>query len=382
MWTVHAPLPGLQDVVALTSDHAGGAVVLATSRAVTESGTVVDESAALVLSRYDERGLPLWSQTLGISPAASGKAFIHTSSLAASPTGEVFVALRVWGGGTLHLGASPPTGDRFLAKLSADGTPRWVLTEEAEVLAADGEGGVVAVTRTGRVSRYDAQGLARWTWTSTEAPVFFTTVAVDAAGGVVAAGHKAVGLTHDQGVILALSPTGEERWRTTTPEQPGWSTFTDLALLPEGGVLLTGTFNRSFLWGNYRVNPSCAGAPCTLAPYLLAMDAGGQPLWAQALEGYSLNPRVAVGPDGDAVVAWEAACNSRLMRVSPEGQERWRSQELSSPCMASAIFPRDIDFLRDGTLMRAGMFSGQRSFLGTGLFTADQGDVYLQRLLP
>lgn len=382
MWTVQASLPGVQDVVGLASDGTGGVIVLATSHAVGEWGTVIEESGAWVLSRYDLMGQQLWSRALDIEPATNGPTTLRASALAVSSTGEVFIALQLLGEGTLLLGHAPPRSDHFLAKLGADGTPRWVHAEKAEALAADGAGGVVAVTRDSTVVRYDATGARLWTWKAPVTSVVFTHVAVDASGNVVAAGHRKIGLTHDQGYIVGLSADGSERWRTTTPEQQGWSTFTDLALFPDGGLLLTGTFSRTFLWGNYRVNPSCATGPCAVAPYLLAADAKGQPLWVQELSGNALKPRVAVGLEGDALVAWEAACSSSLMRLSPTGEERWKTRSTHAPCASNVLLPRDIDFLRDGTLVRAGMFSGPRTFIGGARFTADTGDVFLQRLYP
>jgi hypothetical protein len=369
-------------VVGLASDGTGGVIVLATSHAVGEWGAVIEESGGWVLARYEAMGQQLWSRALVIEPSMNGSTALHSSALAVSSTGEVFIALQLRGAGTLQLGDAPPRGDRFLAKLGADGTPRWVRAERAEALAADGAGGVVAVTRDSTVVRYDATGARRWTWKAPVAPVVFTTVAVDASGNVVAAGHRTVGLTHDQGYIVGLSADGSERWRTTTPEQQGWSTFTDLALFPDGGLLLTGTFSRTFLWGNEWVNPACDTGPCAVAPHLLAADAKGQPLWARELLGNALKPRVAVGPDGDALVAWEAACSSSLMRLSSAGEERWRTRSTHAPCASDVLLPRDIDFLRGGTLVRAGMFSGPRTFIGGARFTADTGDVFLQRLYP
>ncbi|WP_163990124.1 hypothetical protein [Pyxidicoccus caerfyrddinensis] len=381
LWSVQVSLPGAQDVVGLASDGAGGFILLARTHVVSDAGyTGVGN---LVLTRYEAMGMQLWSRTLIVTPGPSGTNLPQSSALAVSRTGDIFVALQVWGGGTLLLGDSPPAGDRFIAKFSADGTVRWARDGEASALAADGEGGVVAVTQRGAVSCYDAQGARQWTWTSPEASRVFTTVAVDPEGNIVAAGHELVDMSYGAGFILGLSPSGAERWWSTTPPEAGWANFSDLAILPDGVLLLTGTVKQSFLWGNYRVNRACAtGAPCTPATTLLAADARGQPLWAEELEGYAISPRLAVSPDGDALVFWESSCNSRVMRLSPAGEVRWRFEDLSGPCTQDMLLPRDIEFLRDGTLVRAGVFRGPRTFSGGASFIADEGDLYLQRLNP
>lgn len=383
LWTVQASLPHFQDVAGLASDGAGGFVVLATNPYY---GFVDDESPPgnLVLTRYDSRGSPLWSRTLAATPDPGPWVLRQSSTLAVSPTGDVFVAVQTQGGGALRLGDTLTPGDSFIVKLGADGTPRWVLAEQAGVLAADPDGGVVVATQLGTVSRYDAGGVRQWTWGASDGSLIFTAVGVGPAGNVVAAGHQLIDLSYGTGFIVALSSSGSERWWSTTPREAGWVTFSDLAVLPDGGLLLTGSFRQSFLWGNYRVNRACATpGSCIPTAALLVADAGGQPLWAEDLEGSSINPRVAVGRDGDALVFWEWQCNVGMTRFSPSGEVRWRSRDVTGPCTQNLLAPRDVDFLSDGSLVRAGQFTGARTFRDGASFVADEdGDVYIQRLKP
>ncbi|QSQ20355.1 hypothetical protein JY651_34590 [Pyxidicoccus parkwayensis] len=382
LWTVQSSLPELQDVAGLDSDGAGGFIVLARTQFVGDSGWT--GLGNLVLTRHDAMGMQRWSLTLDVTPGPAGMNVPQSSALAVSSSGDSFVSLQVLGGGTLLLGDASRTGGCFLVKLGPDGTVRWVRIAQADALAADAEGGVVAVTRQGTVARYDAEGVLQWTWTPpARDSLVFTTVAVDAEGNVVAAGNQLVDLSNGAGFILGLSPSGEQRWLRTTPDAAGWANFSDLALLPEGGMLLTGMFKQSFLWGNDRVNQGCGtGAPCFPSPAILAADARGNPRWAMDLDGDSISPRVAVRSDGEALVSWESQCTARLMRLSPAGEVRWRVKESEGPCAQDRLLPRDVAFLRDGTFVSAGLLMGTRTF-GEGVrFSADEGDIVLQRMNP
>ncbi|NPC78470.1 hypothetical protein HPC49_09465, partial [Pyxidicoccus fallax] len=382
VWTHHVALSGYQDLVGLASDGAGGVIVLARNHALSTWGQVLTETGGLILSRYDGAGRLLWSLDLSFEPTPNSVSPLVSSALAVSPSGDIFVALKVAGWGRLPLVEDAPLSDRFLVKVGVDGAPRWVRSGEAEVLAATHDGGLVGATRDGSVVRYDAQGFPRWVWQSPWGFVPFTTVAVDREGNVVTAGFRSAGGALSQGLIVGLTDAGAIRWQTTTPEREGAPAFTDLALLPDGGALLTGTFSRTFLWGNYRVNPSCTTKVCASTPYLLALDAKGAPRWALELEGPSLKPRVAVGPDGDALVSADTVCASSLLWLSPSGEELWRNHFKYMPCTTDTVYPRDVEFLSDGTPVRAGMFSGPSTFIGGTAFTADQGDVFLERLIP
>jgi hypothetical protein len=70
------------------------------------------------------------------------------------------------------------------------------------------------------------------------------------------------------------------------------------------------------------------------------------------------------------------------MRFSPAGEVRWHFEDLSGSCTQDMLLPRAVEFLSDGTLVRAGVFRGPRTFCGGASFVADEGDLYLQRLNP
>jgi hypothetical protein len=390
LWTVQERLSGQQDIVDLGAGVSEGFVVLATSRPPNGTGRQSGDRGPLVLNRYASSGRLLWSRDIQTLPQAERETVIETPRLAASSTGHLFFAGTLPGGGQLLLNEDPtPSGTTFLAKLAADGPSLWVRTGvEVHALAADAEGGVVTVSKAGTVTRYDAQGQPRWTWSAPDETLSFSTLAVDAAGNVVLAGQKVLGELQSQGLVLGLSPDGTERWRTVTRELDGRPEFTDLAFRPDGGVFLTGTFVTGFLWGRDMLENPCGATGCTQVAHLLSLDANGQPAWGQTLDAAAVSgpvtaPRVAVAPDGDAAVSWGTSCITNLRRVSPGGGERWHSRSSSSHCAGNnTAWLRDVTFMEDGGLVSAGSFQGTRTFIGAGRLTADDADLFFQRLMP
>lgn len=381
LWTVHVSLGGFQDVARMASDGAGGFVVLTTNPHDTPVG---DTSGNLVLTRYDSKGRASWSRVLFVSLGLDVYGLRQQSRLSVSSAGDVFVAFQFQTMGRFQVGdGQAGQGGGFLAKLGADGGTRWVKNGTFQALAADGEGGVVVTTRDGSVIRYGADGTTRWDRMPRGSATSFTAVAVDDRGNVVAAGHDALEPARGSGVIVSLSADGSPRWMRNTHASEGWADFTGLAILRDGGILLTGTFYRAFLWGNYRLNLPCAtGGTCGVIAAVLAADANGNPLWAQELEGDAIQPRVSASPEGDGVVLWTNRCQARMLRVSSSGDVRSQFEDATVPCEADLLLTREVAILDDGTVVRAGLFSGARAFSDGARFLADEADVFLQALEP
>jgi hypothetical protein len=391
LWVVHPFNPYAQDVLGVASDGAGGAIVLTLNH---RAGPMLEEHGTrdeLEVSRYDVSGWQAWSRPIRVRQTFQGLGRVEGGVLAVSPRGDVFVAGQVRGDSEELLLGDQRYGmmESFLAKFSADGELRWVRPEAAQALAADGQGGVVTMVRGGTVKRLDAGGCELWTWRPTQGEVFaLEALAADAEGGVVVAGHKVLGEGVAQGHLVRLSAGGSVLWRRGTSELEGRPTFTDVAFRPDGGVLLTGTFPRDFTWGGTPVRNAClAGPDCNRSVFLLTASPEGTPQWGRSLawnQGsfQESEPRLAASEDGGAVVSWGDACVSYLGRVTSGGDEVWRRQASSAPCESNAALPRDIAFLKDGSLLRAGWFKGTRALSGGRVVDGDVQDLFLMRLAP
>jgi hypothetical protein len=380
------PAAGRQDVVALTSDGSSGIVVLGMSDDA-QTGTPAPDpkGTALTLARHDGDGTPLWSRSFVPEPVHPGDEVgdVEAQLLAVSSGGAIFVAGKVEG--RFQLGESViPTGS-FMARLSAEGSPEWARPAEGPVkaltVAPDGE---LLVAHGMKVERLDAKGAVRW---SQDVPALAaaTAAALDADGGLVLAGHRHVDPFRTRGFIARLSPAGEVHWEHEVG--PDALTFTEVAFGPDGGLLLTGHYTGTLNWGQQLLRAPCTSRGCYRTVVVLAADANGEPLWGQVLDSEegsgSDGARLEVAPEGGTAVLWKHGCGSELARLSDRGEVLWQNLYVTTPCAASTLL-RDVAFLPGGDVVGAGMFSGSRGFQGApgGKLTADDTDVFLQRLKP
>ncbi|MFP2927518.1 PQQ-binding-like beta-propeller repeat protein [Pyxidicoccus sp. 3LG] len=376
-WTVHTAQTGRQDVAAVAPDGSGGVIVLGMSEALAPDSTAVDPNGtSLTLARHDEKGQRLWSRSFTPEPRQGGVADVDAPRLAVSLTGDIFLSGRVTG--QLRLGDSVITDSGFVAKLAPDGSPLWARpVSPVRALLPQGDGAVV-VAHGLVVERFDSQGTPRW---SREVPAVASAsvVALDGEGGVVMAGQKPTGPFESQGFIARLSPDGEVRWeREVGPSAPN---FTDVSFRADGSFVFTGELTGMLTWGRDTSEMACVPRGCTRSVFALAADAYGEPLWAHVLDGEdSDGARLAVDAEGGAAVVWRHGCGSALARLSSTGELLWQSFYVTTPCRANTWL-RDATFLPDGDVVGAGLFSGTRAF-GPQSFTADDTDVFLQRLVP
>jgi hypothetical protein len=379
-WTAHTATAGRQDAAAIAPDGSGGVVLLGTSEAPAPSYTSLDpDGTTLTVSRHDASGHPVWSRSFTPEPARGGTTDVDAPMLAVSATGDIFVAGKVEG--RLALGETVITDSAFVMKLGPDGTPRWArATDAVKALLPDGAGELV-VAQGLRVERYDAKGGVHWT-REVPAVASAAVAALDVEGGLVMAGHKPVSPFESHGFIARLSPDGEVRWeREVGPRTPA---FTDVSFRPDGGFLFTADFNGTLEWGRATLKTPCSERGCQRTVVALAADAYGEPLWGRVLdsdeESGSEGARLAVDTDGSAAVLWRHGCGSELARLSASGEVLWQDLYVTTPCFATPLL-RDVTFMQDGDLVGTGMFFGTRAF-GARAFTADDTDVFLQRLVP
>ncbi|MFP2907876.1 hypothetical protein ACLESD_23075 [Pyxidicoccus sp. 3LFB2] len=379
-WTTHSAEAGRQDAVAVASDGSGGVVLLGTSEVLTAAGTAVDpDGTTLTLSRHDGTGQPLWRRSFTPESPRGGVTDVEAPLLAVSSSGDIFVAGKVRG--RLRLGETAITDSAFVAKFGPEGSPRWArATGPVKALLPEGQGELV-VAHGLVVERYDAQGSRRW---EREVPAMAsaTVAALDSEGGLVMAGHKPVSPFESHGFIVRLSPDGELRWeREVGPATP---TFTDVSFLPEGGFLLTGQVTGTLEWGRDTLTTPCSKQGCYRTVFTLATDAYGEPVWGRMMDGEeqsdSEEARLAVDEAGGSAVVWRHGCGSQLARLSTTGEVLWQDLYVTTPCLATPLL-RDVAFLPGGDVVGAGRFSGTRTF-GARAFSADDADVFLQRLVP
>ncbi len=382
-WTVHTPLAGRQDVVAMAPDGSGGLVLLGVSEPP-QAGTPTDpEGTALTLARHDGNGQQLWSRTFAPEPSHPGEggADVDALLLAVSPGGASFVAGKVEG--RFQLGESVLADGYFVAKLTPEGAPDWARPlGPVKALATDASGELL-VAHGMKVERFDARGVALW---SQEVPALTSAsvAALDDEGGVVLAGQKPIAPFKSTGFIARLSPVGEVHWELEVgPDAP---VFTEVAFRPDGSLLFTGDFNGTLHWGKEQLKTPCSPRGCYRTVYALAADASGEPLWGRVLDSEELSgsdgARLAVDEEGGAAVLWKHGCGSELARLSPRGEVDWQNLYVSTPCAANTLL-RDVAFFPGGDLAGAGTFFGTRAFNGSPQpFTADDTDVFLQRLIP
>jgi hypothetical protein len=384
---VHTPAAGRQDVVAMASDGSGGVVLLGMSDAAQAGTPAPDpEGTALTLARHDGEGRPLWTRAFVPEPVHPGEDLgdVEASLLTVSPEGVIFVAGKVKGG-RFQLGDSVIPPGHFVARLSPEGAPEWVLATEGPVKAlATDAAGELLVAHGMKVELRDARGKARW---SQDVPALASAsaAALDADGGAVLVGLRPVDPFRSRGFIVRLSPTGEVYWeREVGPDAPG---LTEVAFRPDGGLLLAGEYVGTVRWGRQVLEAPCTRLGCYRTVLALAADANGEPLWGRVLDSEegsgSDGARLAVDTRGGAAVLWKHGCGSELARLSERGEVLWQNLYVGTPC-AGGAFLRDVAFLPGGDLAGAGMFQGTRGFQGApgGPLTADDTDVFLQRLKP
>jgi hypothetical protein len=379
-WTTHTVMAGRQDVTAVASDGSGGVVLLGTSEVPASSDTSLDpDGTTLTVSHHDGNGRRLWSMSFTPEPGAKGLADVEALMLAVSTSGDVFVAGKVEG--QLRVGDTVITDSHFVAKLAADGRPRWArATGPVKALLPDGAGELVLAHGL-EVERHDAGGGSRW---KRDVPAVgsATVAALDVEGGLIMAGQKPMSPFESRGFIVRLSPDGEIRWERDVG--PGAPNFTDVSFRPDGGFLFTGDFNGTLEWGRDTLQTPCSERGCYRTVFALATDAYGEPLWGRVLDSEDVSgsegARLAVDTDGSSAMLWRHGCGSELARLSVGGDVLWQDSYVTTPCFATPLL-RDVTFLPGGDVVGAGMFFGTRSFGGRS-FAADDTDVFLQRLVP
>ncbi len=287
--------------------YAAGSVSTASGAIDVGSGVTLTASNAdynAVLVKYNSLGVPQWARTVASGPDVSG-----FTSVAVDSAGNVYAAGSIGSAGTYDFGNNVTvastvvqTENVVLVKYTSSGVPQWAQTVTSgtgpsffESVAVDAAGSVYAagaiagaydfgngVTASGLggpvggpdagqeggsvlLVKYSSSGTAQWAQTITSSPSDsgFTSVAVDAAGSVYAAGYVTGTLVYDFG----------------------------------NGVTATGTSDPNFFYG--------LAAPQSLV--LVKYDASGVPVWAQTVSNGErsgiLSEAVAIDSSGNVFAA-------------------------------------------------------------------------------
>ena len=263
----------------------GEAVLTGTLRGTVDLGSGPLTSAAggaarLFVASFDAEGRTRWSSTL--AEATSAAPVSGGSAVAVDGAGEVLVA------GALRPEEDAPVGASFVARLGADGAPRWVRRLEA--------------TRTAEVRSLAA---------GADGTVFF---GGEFSGELRFAGEalrsRGGGVLPD--VLLgALDAGGVERWVRELPDA-GEGLVEQLALDAAGHLLVRGQLRSAADLGQGALLPG---------PFVASYAADGAPRWARGFDPHVQLNGLATLANGRRVVGGtlDAAVELEGERITPQG---------------------------------------------------------------
>lgn len=310
----------------------------------TEATFTATASFDLFLARYDPDGRLSWAREVG------GDGRMHGAAVAALPDGSAvltgsFAGTTVFGRGTAsEIEVTSPTRNGiFVARYDADGVPAWVRSFGAR--PAD-EG---------------------------------TAIGVDPGGGIVVAGHVGMGVAFDaftpavegetDAFLARFTPEGDvdRAWRIGGP---GDDSADGLAVLPDGGLLVTGHYEAGATFdAGGEGEPRRAAAGHTDA-FVARYDAGGALLWVASAGGPGPDAgfAVAADPEGGAVVA------GAFEGTAVFGAGETNETRLTAVGDADAFVAR---YDRDGRLLWAVMAGGPGHDAVRGLAVTPGGEIVL-----
>jgi hypothetical protein len=324
---------------------------------VTAKGSSGSSVFDVVLVKYDSSGTAQWARTVSTAAANDRSQF---KAVAVDASGSVYAAgyqsgtvTYTYGTGVTAQGTST-TRNVVLVKYNADGNAQWAKTvsagnvnSEFKAVAVDTSGGVYAagcqqgtVTYTyGAVSaqgtytdnnvvlvKYDSGGTAQWVKTVSEGSnrSEFNAVAVDASGGVYAAGSQYHNGSYTYGtgvsaqgtargdntgnvVLVKYNSGGTAQWAKTVSEGSNSSMFNAVAIDASGGVYAAGyqSGTGSYTYGAEVSTQGTGSGSLRTNVLLVKYDSSGTAQWAKTVsEGsVSLFNAVAVDTSGGVYAA-------------------------------------------------------------------------------
>ncbi|MDR1315244.1 MAG: hypothetical protein LBK13_00095 [Spirochaetales bacterium] len=296
---------------------------------VTATGTSPGNDNA-VLVKYDSSGEAHWARSL----SAAGTGNSEFSSVAADSAGDVYAAGSQYGteafdygNGVTVVGTASGANNAVLAKYDSSGAAYWARSlsagtgnSEFSSVAADSAGNVYAagyqfgtgtydygggVTVTGAASganavlvKYDSSGTAHWARSVSTGKDYseFTSVAVDSAGNVYAAGFQEGTWTYTYGsgvtatgtasganaVLVKYDSAGTAHWVRSLSAGTEDAEFGSVAADSAGNVYVAG-FQYGTGTYDYGGGVTVAGASTNSNVVLVKYDSSGAAHWAQSL---------------------------------------------------------------------------------------------------
>ncbi|GHV96226.1 hypothetical protein AGMMS50293_25460 [Spirochaetia bacterium] len=313
--------------------HQGGTGSYDYGNGVTVQGT--SSGGNVVLVKYHSDGTAQWAKSVS---GGSGNSIFE--SVAADSTGNVYAAGVQYGTGSYDYGngvtvqGTSSGGNVVLVKYHSDGTAQWAKSVSGgsyesrfTSVAVDSAGNVYAagyqyrtgsydygngVTVQGTYSgsnvvlvKYNSGGTAQWAKSVSTGSFIshFTSVAVDSAGNVYAAGYQfgtdsytygpgitAAGTGSSNVVLVKYNSGGTAQWAKSVSAGSSNSIFESVAVDSAGNVYATGYQNGtgSYDYGNGKtVQGTNSGANVVLVKY----NSGGTAQWAKSVSGGSSESR-------------------------------------------------------------------------------------------
>lgn len=338
--------------------------------------------ASLGLTKLDAAGRTIWARQAPVSAAD-----VAVAGVARSPLGNVFLALRVEGGGTVDLGGGPVRGN-VLVKLAPDGRFVWQRDVERPVtsLAVDGVGsaavGATQPDGPNRVLKYRWDGALLWDvpllGPEPRNPDARPAVAFDPAGFVVAG---------DGIRVWKLHPEGGTAWSFALPTGAFSARIAQVGTTAKGTVVVRGDFFDEIVIGADRI---VAGGPAW-PELVLALEADGRPRWLRQRSGHG---PMAIDPEGriafvdwpldieDLTAEWTRAVCRDVVKWDLTGAELWRRPLATcGPDHVGRVLQGGVAIAPDHGIWVQG--EARDPFdVGTGTLTPRGSDWFVVRVAP
>ncbi|HUI72690.1 MAG TPA: hypothetical protein VL354_19365 [Spirochaetia bacterium] len=340
------------------------------------SGSVATRGAAsrnLIIAKYARNGVALWARS-----TASGRADSWFNAVAADPAGNIYAAGVIRGSDTTDFGNG--------VSARANGSNLLLV-------------------------KYDSSGRALWAQTaaSSSAPSWISSLAVDKAGNVFAAGATvgsgALSLGNgttvsgaykagDNILLVKYDSTGKALWARSASDAGNQSWLNGVAVDPDGNPYAVGAIRGTdhVQFGPQVTVSGTNAARSGATALLLTYSKAGEPQWARTVEtgaGLSYFRSVVLDAAGNvfacgavhgkdsfdfgnqavATGTFETGDNVVVVKYSPLGVPQWAQSVMGAGASSFASIAVDAT----GSVYAAGSMSGSGEYV-FGTAAAVQGD--------